>query len=528
MENINGDLGLSNYLNLISKDINKMWSRFELPQKLAIVALIIVTAVAVTYFIAKSTEPDWSILYTDLNETDAVAVVENLKDAGYPYKIGDKGRTILVPAKQKEDLRLLIAENDVIKDSNPGFELLDKMQLGATDFQNKLTRQRIFQGELTRTIERIKGVQKVRIQIAEPERSVFSDRDEPPSASVMLILIPGYKMKQQQVKAIKNLVAYSIPRLKPEKVFVTDQNGVALNDELGKNSSDIESFSHNLEERTASKVKKVLERIVGYDNVSVEVNAEINFDSAKSTIERYIPIGENKGILASSQSESETYGKGEATQQAIKGFDDRSSGSDKKNMSYKKSKTFTNYNVTKEVKQVIYAPGSIERLTVAVAINKVLTTTEKNELKDLVISASGADVSRGDIITITSMQFAAIEEDKLKSVAILDEYKKESRMDLIVSKVAPLVVILIIGLSALFVLNSLLRKPIEGFEVYDGQDESYGLGYSNDEDPLSSVDLPVLESKLEPELEQMKTEISGMVQSNSEEAARLLLAYIKE
>ncbi len=57
------------------------------------------------------------------------------------------------------------------------------------------------------------GIKNVRIQIADPERSIFEEQDEVPTASVMLILDPGYKLKSSQVKAIKNLVAYAIPRL---------------------------------------------------------------------------------------------------------------------------------------------------------------------------------------------------------------------------------------------------------------------------------------------------------------------------
>ena len=67
---------------------------------------------------------------------------------------------------------------DLIQDREHGFELLDDLQLGSTDFKNQLTKQRIFQGELIRSIERINGVAKARVQIAEPERSVFADKDE--------------------------------------------------------------------------------------------------------------------------------------------------------------------------------------------------------------------------------------------------------------------------------------------------------------------------------------------------------------
>ena len=216
-------------------------------------------------------EPDWVVLYSDLNEVNALTVVENMKKNGYRYKLSEDKKSILVPSNVRDDMRVFVAENDLIKNDDTGFELLDDMQLGSTDFKNKLTKQRIFQGEITRAIERIQGVKYAKVQLAEPERSIFQDNDEKPTASVMLVLEPGYRFKTAQVKAVKNLVAYSVPRMSPDRVFITDQNGNVLSDETSKNSTDMESFKANLERQTAKKVSDVLEKIVGKGNVTVQI-----------------------------------------------------------------------------------------------------------------------------------------------------------------------------------------------------------------------------------------------------------------
>lgn len=512
---------MNNYFGLLMKDISRLWRGLGFMQKLAILVLLIVTVVAISYFVAKSTEPNWAVLYSDLSEPDAVAVVEHLKKAGYSYKISDDKKSILVPADLKEELRIMIAQNDVIHDSNPGFELLDKLQLGATDFQNKLTRQRIFQGELTRTIEKISGIKKARVQLADPERSVFSDQDESPSASVMLILEPGVRLKQEQIKAIKNLVAYGVPRLSPDKVFVSDQFGSVLSDDVNNKSSDISDFRTNFENETAKKVQQVLEKIVGANNVSVEVSANMNFDSAKATIEKYTPNNAQTGVLTTTQSESEKYDKGASGQSLPAGSND-------KNMNYEKTKVFNNYNVSKEIRQVVYAPGSVQKMTVAVALNKVLTSKEKDEIKNLVVSASGADMTRGDVVNITSMEFAANDEAATKNNQVLNDINKDSQLDFLVTKVAPLLVVLILGLSAIFVLNSLIKKPLRGQEVYER-----GEYYSEEEmeetpNLLEATSIPAIEARLDPELERMKSEINNIIMTNPSEASRLLLSFIRE
>ena len=247
----------NNYIKLLSDDIKKIWAGLSLPQKVGLMSMIIVIVALSTFFLVKSMEPDWAVLYTDLNETDAANIVESLKKNGHAYKMADDKKTIMVHSKEKDDLRLFVAENDIIQIQAQGFELLDDMQLGSTDFKNKLTKQRIFQGELTRSIEKMSGIQSVRVQLAEPERSIFQDKDEVPTASVMLILKPGYRLKSSQVKAIKNLVAYSVPRMTPDRVFITDQAGNSLSDENGKNSNDMESFKTNLEKEEVCEAESL-------------------------------------------------------------------------------------------------------------------------------------------------------------------------------------------------------------------------------------------------------------------------------
>lgn len=517
----------NNYFKLLMDDIRKLWNGLDVTQKFGMLALTIITMVAATYFLAKSMEPNWAVLYTDLSEPDAVSVVENLKSNGYPYKIAEDKKTILVPADKKDELRVYVAENDLIKNSTPGFELLDDLQLGSTDFKNKLTKQRIFQGELTRSIEKMDGIKSVRIQLAEPERSIFEDEDEAPSASVMLILNPGYKLRSSQVKAIKNLVAYSVPRMTPDKVFITDQSGNNLGDENGKNSNDMESYKGNLEEQTSKKVITVLEKIVGRGNANVQVNADIDFNTAKSTIESYLPANDKgEGVLTNVQSEVENYDNPNPSTGATPAGG--------KNLNYTKQKNATNYSVSKEIKQVIYAPGSIKRMTIAVAVNKILTTKEKEELQNLVLSASGADYNRGDVITISSLQFESIAEDKAQQEKMEQEIKQEGNIEFWTTKLGPLLVVLILGLTALIVVKSLLKGmgavSSQRDEAYSSRTFEAQLPTIKEEptDLIETEALPQIEAHLDPELERVRMELNDTILADPAEAARLLTSFIKD
>lgn len=542
----------SNYFQLLFNDMKKLWKGLNVPQRFGLIVLLFVTVVLSTFFIVKSFEPDLTVLYSDLAEADVLSITENLKKNGYSYKLTDDKKTILVPASQRDEMRVYVAENDLIQNSNPGFELLDNMQLGSTDFKNNLTKQRIFQGELTRSIEKMEGIKSVRVQLAQPERSIFEDKDEIPSASVMLILDPGYKLKSSQVKAIKNLVAYSVPRLTPEKVFITDQFGNSLSDETSKNSNDMESFKAGVEKEAAKKITSVLEEIVGRGNVSVQVNADIDFNSAKATIERYIPLDEKgEGVLTSTQSEIENYEN--PNSQNAQQPQNPNAGVPNKNLNYAKEKSSTSYSVSKEVKHIVYAPGTIKRLTIAVAVNKILTKAEKDELQNLVLSAAGVDYDRGDVITVSGLQFEALAEDKKNQEALEKKNAKETLFNYLAVKLGPSIVVLILGLVAITLLKNLISR-LPHYEIQqnildDAEDDElaidpldpddsiaakidkirglsdpqYGsLDFYGDDTQASYKDIEISKQ------EQSINTLNEAILADPEAAAKVLMSYIKE
>ncbi len=589
---------MNEHFKLLIEDIKKLWLKLDINQKFSIAALLVALFVVGVFFIAKATEPNWAVLYSDLTKEDVAAITESLKKSGYAYKLSEDKTTILVRNQDKEDLRMFVAENDLIKDTSGGFELLDDLQLGSTDFKNKLTKQRIFQGELTRSIEKIHGVKKARVQLAEPERSIFSDEDEEPSASVVLILEPGIKLKASQILAIKNLVAYSVPRLTNDRVFLTDQFGNVLSEDVSKNSSDMQSYRTAFEKEAARKIKDTLETIMGKDNVSVQVSTVMDFNQTRATIESYTPNkNSDSGIVVSRQGEKEIYSNPqmlpsnkaqaqnqaaettEAQQRAQEQIDDlnrqinqdnqqntaeqntaqntiqnaaelplnqtpakttnytdseNAKADDVRKLSYEKEKSATTYAVTKEIKQIVYAPGAVTRMSVAVAVNKVLTEAEKEEIKNLVIAACGMDTLRGDVVSVSSLKFTGI--DNSEELKQSQKEKQEFILEIltfIFKNVSPVFIILILGLVALHNFGNIFKSPEPEIEEEEIEEEATPLpsfdpylalqsNKTNDED-FYQQDIQYTSA-----VDKKKSEIINSILGNPEEAARILTSYIKE
>lgn len=587
---------MNEHIKLLIEDIKSLWLKLDINQKFSIGALLVTMLVVSVFFIFKATEPNWTVLYSDLSKNDVAAITESLKKSGYAYKLSEDKTTILVRNQDKEDLRMFVAENDLIKDTTGGFELLDDLQLGSTDFKNKLTKQRIFQGELTRSIEKIQGVKKARVQLAEPERSIFSDNDEEPSASVVLILEPNVKLKASQVLVIKNLVAYSIPRLTNDRVFVTDQFGNTLSEDVSKNSQDMQSYRSNFEKEASKKIKDTLETIMGKDNVSVQVTTVMDFNQTKATIESYIPNkNSDGGVVLQRQGEKEIYSnpkdlpynqqnqenqkepaqsngvitptqaqtnaQGEMiernqeeaqnpnpnnpvtandeiglplNQTPAKSVNYQKEGLEKnadniRKLSYEKEKTATQYAITKEIKQVVYAPGTVTKMSVAVAVNKILTDAEKEEIKSLVIAAAGMDESRGDVVSVSSLKFTGI--DKSEEIKQDKEFQQKMTLDIltfIFKNVAPVLIILLIGIVALNNFGNLFRNTLQKEEEEEEETPQFDPYLMLQQNQTTQDDFYQKEIQFTSALDRKKSEIINQILANPDEAARLISSYIKE
>ena len=223
-------------------------------------------------------------------------------------------------------------------------------------------------------------------------------------------------------------------------------------------------------------------------------------------------------------------------------------------MNYAKEKNSTSYSVSKEVKHIVYAPGTVKRLTIAVAVNKILTKAEKDELQNLVLSAAGVDYDRGDVITVSGLQFEAISDDKKKQEALAKKNAKDAMFEYFAVKLGPSIVVLVLGLFAITLLKNLISR-IPHYEVQQNiledpeEDDDLAIGAPDDVDdtPLKLDKLSGLLDSGYPSLnfetddtqatlqdieiskqEQSINTLNEAILADPEAAAKVLMSYIKE
>lgn len=409
----------------------------------ALVALIVAAALW-------SREPDYKVLFSNLDDRDGGAIVTALGQMNVPYRFSDNGAAILVPGSRVYDARMQLASQGLPRGGSVGFELMDNARFGASQFAEQINYQRGLEGELARSIEAMHSVQHARVHLALPRQSLFVRDRQPPTASVLLNLHPGRSLADAQVSAISWLVASSVPDLTADNVSIVDQNGRLLSAPAGEGrgmDADQMRFVREVEQRTVERILTILNPLVGPGNVHAQASAEVDFARREETSETYRPNQEPGQAAVRSQqtSDSRLVGVNPAVgvpgalsnqppagvqaplttpaaqpqrpQQQQQPQPPGTAGTQQAHQQppgTERRDATTNYEVDRTISHVKQPVGQLKRLSVAVVVNhlpgkdgepQALPPEELNKLTNLVREAMGYSESRGDSLNVVNSQF---------------------------------------------------------------------------------------------------------------------------
>ena len=156
-------------------------------------------------------------------------------------------------------------------------DLFEQPALGETEFQQQVKYRIAQEGELARLIGMIESIDRAKVSLAVPQKTLFSDSQEEGSASVALT-VKSQGISEKQVETVVHLVAGAVEGLEPRRVRVTDQKGRLLTEGMddqtvGGRLDEHYSYKRRLEMELEQKVIAQLEEVVGEDRVRVNVNA---------------------------------------------------------------------------------------------------------------------------------------------------------------------------------------------------------------------------------------------------------------
>lgn len=369
-------------------------------------------------------KPSYETLYVGLEPVDLNQISIALAESGIDFQTGSDGQSISVTAGMTGKARLLLAERGLPNSANAGYELFDNVgSLGLTSFMQEVTRVRALEGEVARTIQQIAGIAAARVHIVMPDVGNFRRGEQKPSASVMIRA--SSEAGRKAAASIRQLVASSVPALEVEDVTILDSTGqlLAAGDESGGEATRSLGVVQSVQNEIETNIDKALAPFLGMDNFRSSVTAQINTDTQQiqetiydpeSRVERSVRVTKEAQKSLQRQSDTAATVEQNIPQAAPQSGGPGPESSDEQD----KKEEQTNYEINSKTVATVKNSYTVEKISVAVVVNRGRIATMVGEpvdqakidaylaeMQKIVTSAAGLDQQRGDVVTLTAMDF---------------------------------------------------------------------------------------------------------------------------
>jgi flagellar M-ring protein FliF len=368
-------------------------------------------------------------LYTNLSLEDSSKIVAELEKTSTPYELTASGSQIMVPSDRVLRLRMSMAEQGIPSGGSiVGYEIFDRSEtLGSSNLVMNVNIVRALEGELSRTISSLAGVDTARVHLVLPKQEVFSRTKQESSASVTILMRGGKDLESSEVTAIAHLIASATPGLEASRVTIIDGHGRLLargdgSDNAGVAASTAQEYKLSYESRVQQSLEELLEKAVGPGKVRIQVAADFNFERTVIDSEKFDPEGQVARSVQSNTQKDNSQDKAQKDTVSVANNLPQAStgGGDSSNSSRttENSGETINYEISKTISKQIKEGGTLNKLSVAALIDGTYVTDsngnqnytprsdeELEKIKALISSAIGYDEKRGDKIEIVNMRF---------------------------------------------------------------------------------------------------------------------------
>lgn len=462
-------------LRALGQQLLAIWEQLGISQRVTVVLSSIVLVIALGTVVFYTSQGDYALLFGRLDSEEAGKVITALDEQSIPYEVGAGGGSIFVPRSVVHKTRITLASQGVPKSGGVGYELFDKPTFGQSDMAQRINRLRAVQGELSRSINEMEGVESSRVMVVVQENRLIVDPTKKPTASVFVKLSTAGLLDQQGVNAIRFLVANAVAGLKYNNVAVVDN----FNNTLAGGEDD-GSFSavsgtrleaqRNMEKYLSQKVKSLLEGHLGPGQALVVVNAELDHDQLITEDLVLSPTGQVERSQTVKNEKTETMAaRAGGTPGAVLNINTSTNiaGPGMTGNLLENNETVTQFANSHSRTNRTRLPGSLRRVTASVLVNQRVVdgeptaraALEMTTLTNIVSQALGLKLNalggQGDQVVVNEMAFNTMAADALNEKFDSDQQRS------FLWDIARTVLYVLLGFAALFAFWKLVQRSAE-------------------------------------------------------------------
>ena len=508
--------------------LDELFSRFGGARRFLVFAFTLGIAGLIFWGSRAATRPELVSAVSNVPIESAAELTDRLTNAGVKFSLEQGGQAIMVSREDLPKARVALAKGGMPNGARPGLELFDRPSWGMNEFTQRINYRRALEGELERTISRMRGIERAEVHLALPDQGTFQQAGRTATASVMLALRGSASPATDVVQGIAHLVSNSVDGLPAENVSIHDDMGRLWTDPNDGNTATALSSKQlrqqqEVEADLQKKAEDLAQGVVGSGNATVRVSALLNFDQIERTTNSVDP--ERQAIVSETKSEVVPGAQGGAGQ----------------------TQTTNTYENTKSTETFVATIGNIRKLSVAVLVaDKRLAakdstdTTPKFEARSadelsridaLVRSAIGIDTTRGDVLSVqrSTPEVLPVAPSEEPPVALMQKLQDNQRpMLMTVGMVLAFVI-------ALLALKSLKTTPAAPAQLaYSGAMPALTAGTPHhgamhaasprefvQQAPRAPINFPTANTEV-------RDKVIASVDQNPDVAARLVKSWLKD
>jgi len=526
----------------VAGQLREFASSLTARQRMLLVGGAVLVAVVLFTFVHLLGKPEMTALYSNMEPSDAQSLGQRLTVKNIRYQLSPDGKSVLVPADQLDTARLEIATSGAPHSGRLGFELFDKTNWAASDFDDKVNYQRALEGELERTIQSMSGVEAARVHLAIPPESIYSGQDRQAKAGVILKL-KNHRLSAAMRLAVQRLVASAVDKLDPLSVTVVDAESAEPSSAASPLSA---STERTTEEVLADRLIRTLEPVIGGDHVRATVHAEFDTSTVEEQQESYDPA---KTVALTMQRTEETNGASQVggaagTASNVPNGTPPAKALSGENLAQSKSENGT-YAVNKLVRHSVQPAGRLKRLAVAVLVDDTYnpgnksnprqkrSAEEMKSIEEIARASVGFDSARGDILTVQNIAFQIVPVD-LPAPPSRWQKIRTLLMDWS-SYVRIASLLLLFCVTYLLILRPVKKQLLQALNSgWSGNKARLASGAGNSAsatlpggDGLSEA-APGADQLEQPQLVRLRNDIANRVKNEPVSASRLVQSWLRE
>lgn len=500
---------MNEWLKKMTGKIQDFWKNSSVVKKVILIGVVAAVIAAVVIAARVSSAPTTVRIFNApvTNETSRSQILDRISQENVEAYVSDDGYISVADRDTARKMRsILISEGLVPSNIDPFAGYYDR-SWSTTDAEQNVRLKNAITQSLKQHLEAISDISAAFVTIVLPENALFSADQKPVSASVILKTTPNSNITvdRKRVLGIQRLILSAVEGLTAENLTISDADGNILNDFEGMAESDRVSIiekqqklRHAEEAKLRAAVLKALQKFYTDDRIrdlNVTIDMDMSEKSSTSTI--YSPIQIRADNPDTPYDDSEYRDTLPISEQTVvndwqgTGFNPEGPTgtegqtppvySDMSNVIGHSTQTgVTRNNVINTTQTSEKVAPQLGRRTISVNVDGVwnikrdpkthaylidentgalareytpVSATELSELTNYVRGAVGYDRNRGDLVTVTNIQFDRKAQFSAEDAAYFRKQQTRRTVLLVLAAIA----LVLIG----FILFRVISKDIE-------------------------------------------------------------------